>query len=978
MKDNQTGAHLLQASNKDHLYPFHAFQTTLIPGPTWHKRLGHCGDKVLQRLRQNNFISLSSNFSHNCVSCKLGKSHRLPFHDVFHSCTAPLEIIHSDVWQSPVISNLGFKYYVSFIDDFSRYTWVYPMRRKSEVYTHFCNFQTLVENLFDRKIKVFQSDGGGEFDNIIFNNHFLKSGILFRKSCPDTPAQNGVAERKHRHLLELTRTMLIEASIPPTFWVDALYTATYIVNRLPTPLLNNFTPFEKLFNKPPDFNFLRVFGCACFPNFIAKSSNKLSPRSTRCVFIGYAPGYKGYRCLEPISGRVYISRDVLFHETDFPFSTLVSRTTSPPVTITDLPLSWSPSSTRSPPAQYVFSLPSANTSGSLQSTPHHTSPLTPQAFLRSSSSSGDLIPDDLSPSSSSSSSSSIPNDLTPFDHAATKTSPPSSLSPSTDNTTTPSNNSPSSTLPSLSPPPVVNIHPMRTRAKDGIFKPKTIFNLSVFSPPDDPTCFSQAQKFPVWRAAMADEFNALIANKTWDLVPWDSTKNVVACKWVYKTKFNSDGSVERHKARLVAQGFKQQAGVDFTETFSPVVKPTTVRLVLSVVVARGWCIRQLDVKNAFLHGHLTEEVFMRQPPGFIHPSFPHHVCRLKKALYGLKQAPRAWFHRFSGFLLSQGFSQSKSDSSMFVFRTQTHVVYILLYVDDILITGSSVVLVRSIIQSLSTQFAMKDLGDIHFFLGLQTKRTSKGLFLSQHKYISDLLRRFHLHTVKPIRTPLPSRTTLSLTDGELLTDATEYRSMVGALQYLILTRPDITYAVHLVSQFMHAPRTTHLLAVKRIYRYLQGTMDYGLWLQSNRDISLIVAYSDADWAGCPDSSRSTTGYAIFLGPNLISWRSKKQPTVSKSSTEAEYRAIAYTVQDTLFIRSLMAEMGLHISSPVQLHCDNVSASYLAVNPIQHDRSKHIKIDYHFVRERVAHGDLVVKYVPTQLQLADIFTKNLSS
>ncbi|CAH9117808.1 unnamed protein product [Cuscuta europaea] len=291
---------------------------------------------------------------------------------------------------------------------------------------------------------------------------------------------------------------------------------------------------------------------------------------------------------------------------------------------------------------------------------------------------------------------------------------------------------------------------------------------------------------------------------------------------------------------------------------------------------------------------------------------------------------------------------------------------------------SSSSFVMSVIHTLSLQFAMKDLGDVHYFLGIQAKRTPNGLFLSQAKYISDLLHRFHLHTVKPVRIPLPSRTTLSLTDGELLSDATKYRSMVGALQYLIITRPDTTYVVHLVSQFMHAPRTTHLLAVKRISRYLQGTSAHGLWLKSDKNISVIMAYSDADWAGCPDISRSTTGYVVFLGSNLISWRSKKQPTVSKSSIEAEYRAIAYTVQDTLFIRSLLADMGIYISTPVQLHCDNVSASYLAVNPIQHDRSKHIKIDYHFVRERVAHGDLVVKYIPTQLQLADIFTKNLSS
>ncbi|CAH9134340.1 unnamed protein product [Cuscuta epithymum] len=257
-------------------------------------------------------------------------------------------------------------------------------------------------------------------------------------------------------------------------------------------------------------------------------------------------------------------------------------------------------------------------------------------------------------------------------------------------------------------------------------------------------------------------------------------------------------------------------------------------------------------------------------------------------------------------------------------------------------------------------------------------RFVKGLFLSQHKYVSDLLSRFHLHTHKSVRTPLATRTSLSPTDGELFADATEYRSMVGTLQYLTLTRPDITYVVHLVSQFMHAPRTTHLVAVKRISRYLQGTLDHGLWLRPTSRATCVLAYSDADWAGCPDTSRSTTGFAVFLGPNLVSWKSKKQPTVSKSSTEAEYRAVAYTVQDTLHIRSILFELGYPITAPVQLFCDNISASYLTANPVQHARSKHIQIDYHFVRERVAHGDLVVKYIPTQLQLADIFTKSLSS
>ncbi|CAH9079866.1 unnamed protein product [Cuscuta europaea] len=886
----------------------------------------------------------------------------------------PLQLIHSDVWRSPILSNLGFKYYVCFIDDFSRYTWLYPMRTKAEVFHHFKSFKSLVENLFNTQIKIFQSDGGGEFVNTNMQQFFDTHGIYFRKSCPDTPQQNGVAERKHRHLLEITRTMLLQASIPSQFWVDAIFTAAYIINRLPSPLLGNFSPYERLFQKSPDYAFMRLFGCSCFPNIYASSANKLSARSIHCVFIGYASGYKGYRCLEPKSGKVYVSRHVKFLETNFPFSSLSSSFSESSIS-SDFPQLTLPNTIRAhipPPmalSQHIAG-PLLHSRPLQQLTPTPPIPVTTAP--------------DTTPTSTSLTSPTL-------SYATQPETTPTTAPPSADTKTTsvmPSPNSIASSLPHVPSSPTshstsslgpqVNIHPMQIRAKSGIFKPKSIFTLNTVMSAPDPTCYSEAQKHLIWREGMADEFNALISNNTWELVPFAKSKNVVVSKWIYKTKFHSDGSIERHKARLVAQGFNQQAGVDFSETFSPVVKPTTVRIVLTLVISFGWVMCQLDVKNSFLHGHLTEEVYMRHPRGFVHPQFPHHVCRLRKAIYDLKQAPRAWFHRFSSFLRTHNFVCSKSDNSLFIFRQGKSVMYLLLYVDDIIITGNSPSLVSSFIACIASHFALKDLGDLHYFLGIQAVRTSTGLFLSQQKYVSDLLLRFHLHTLKSVRTPLATRTSLSLTDGELLSDATEYRSMVGALQYLTLTRPDITYAVHLVSQCMHAPRTTHMLAVKRIFRYLQGTIDHGLWLQQSVRPMCILAYSDADWAGCPDTSRSTTGFAVFLGPNLVSWKSKKQPTVSKSSTEAEYRAIAYTVQDTLHIRSVLFELGYAIREPVQLLCDNISASYLTTNPIQHARSKHIQINYHFVRERVADGDLVVKYVPTRLQLADIFTKSLSS
>ncbi|CAH9129275.1 unnamed protein product [Cuscuta epithymum] len=666
VKDKISGAVLLQAPSKGHLYPVSlsypsslALSSVSVPGVLWHRRLGHCGDSILHSLNKQKHISSSSSFSHDCISCRLGKSQRLPFSDASHSCFEPLQLIHSDVWQSPVLSNLRFKYYVCFIDDFSRFTRLYPMHRKDEVFTHFKNFKALVENLFTTRIKIFQSDGGGEFVNSNMQQFFNTHGIYFRKSCPDTPQQNGVAERKHKHLLELTRTMLLEASIPSTFWVDAILTAAYIINRLPTPLLFGVSPYAKLFHKAPDYSFFRVFGCSCFPNIYATSSNKLSPRSVHCVFIGYASGYKGYRCLEPKSGRVYISGHVRFIEDNFPFPTLSS-----------IPLESVGSDVSVPPSS-DFCLPNTASPASVLTMPRTTSQIPPPLTSPTNttlpnqgpatSSSTHLLPSRMStPPSPKTPSTHGHNDSPLAETEFQVSSPPGTAATSSPLTmvltnqsaSSPVSSSPLSTIPPVSHP---NCHPMQTRAKSGIFKPKTIFNLQTVVNQADPTCFSEAHKNLKWREAMAEEFNALITNNTWDLVPFDSTKNVVGSKWIYKTKFHSDGSIERHKARLVAQGFNQQAGIDFSETFSPVIKPTTVRIVLTLAVSFGWVMRKLDVKNAFLHGQLTEEVYMREPRGFVHPLYPDHVCRLRKAIYGFKQAPRAWFHRFSSFLLSHNF-----------------------------------------------------------------------------------------------------------------------------------------------------------------------------------------------------------------------------------------------------------------------------------------------------------------------------------
>ncbi|GJU65071.1 ribonuclease H-like domain-containing protein [Tanacetum coccineum] len=428
---------------------------------------------------------------------------------------------------------------------------------------------------------------------------------------------------------------------------------------------------------------------------------------------------------------------------------------------------------------------------------------------------------------------------------------------------------------------------MITRSQSGIVKP--IERLSLHTSSLSPILKSPfiALKDPNWCNAMYDEYNALVKHGTWIFVPRPSDVNLVRSMWLFKHKFYADGTLSRYKARLVANGSNQQHGVDFDETFSPVVKPTTIRTVLSLVVSRQWPIHQLDVKNAFLNSDLSETVYMHQPPDFIDSCYHNHVCLLQRSLYGLKQAPRAWFQRFAGYATRAGFSPSRCDSSLFIYTQGSQVAYLLIYVDDIILTASSLVLLQQIVDSLHKEFDMTDLGALNYFLGISAVRHPTGLFLSQKKYARQLLERAHMVNCNPSRTPIDTDSKLGL-DG------------------------------------------------------VPGTLELGLQLYASATTSL-VGYTDADWA-----------------------------------VLAEYQGVANVVAKTAWIRNLLCELHSPLLTATLVYCDNVSAVYMSANPVQHQRTKHIEIDIHFVRDMVKAGHVRVLHVPSRFQYADIFTKGLPS
>ncbi|KAF3962411.1 hypothetical protein CMV_013067 [Castanea mollissima] len=375
---------------------------------------------------------------------------------------------------------------------------------------------------------------------------------------------------------------------------------------------------------------------------------------------------------------------------------------------------------------------------------------------------------------------------------------------------------------------------------------------------------------------------------------------------------------------------------------------------------------------SFLYGDLSEEVYMQPPPGLSIDS--NKVCRLRRALYGLKQAPQAWFAKFSSTIFRLGYTASPYDVALFLRRTDKGTILLLLYVDDMIITGDDLSGIQELKDFLSQQFEMKDLGHLSYFLGLEITRSSYGLNITQAKYASDLLSRAGLTDSKTVDTLVELNAHLTASGRKPLSNPSLYRQLVGSLVYLTVTRLDISYAVHQVSQYLSAPRLTHYAAVLRILRYLKGTLFHGLFYSAQSPL-VLRAFSDADWAEDPTDRRSTTGYCFLLGSSLISWRSKKQTFVARSSTEAEYRALADTTSELLWLRWLLTDLGVSTSSATLLYCDNQSAIHIAHNDVFHERTKHIEIDFHFIRYHLVHDALKLFSVSSKDQLADIFTKS---
>jgi hypothetical protein len=866
----------------------------------------------------------------NCDVCQRAKQRRDKFFVSENKTFGIFDLIHCDLWGPyRTVSSCGASYFLTIVDDFSRAVWIYLLVDKTEVSSMLKRFFAMVERQFARKVKIFRSDNGTEFTCL--KSYFFDQGIIFQTSCTGTPQQNGRVERKHQHILNVARALRFQGSLPIKFWGECVLTAGYLINRTPSLILDGKTPYRVLHGVEPSYKHLRVLGSLCYAH--EKTGDKMASRSRRCIFVGYPYGKKGWRLYDLERQDFFVSRDVVFSEDVFPFA----QTTDGPST-TDMALT----------------------------TSDEAHDLIPKDMLELDHSSSEPLPT-IAPSTSPPL---AEEEVNLLGRGHRQRYPSVRLHEYVTNTIqlSPSRSPLDPLHPSGTP------YPLAHYVNCDKFSMRHRHFLAVITAAREPVSYSEAVRNKGWRDAMQREISALENNETWVVQSLPAGKKALGCKWVYKIKYNSDGTIKRLKARLVILGNHQTEGLDYTETFAPVAKMVTVRVFLVVAAAKNWAVHQMDVHNAFLHGDLQEEVYMKFPPGF-RVGTTGAVCKLRKSLYGLKQAPRCWFAKLSTALTSYGFQQSYSDYSLFTYLQGEVQLSVLVYVDDLIIAGNRPGDIQTFKDYLSACFHMKDLGCLKYFLGIEVARNPAGFVLCQRKYALDIISEAGLLGARPTTVPLEQNHRLALSTSTALADPEQYRRLVGRLIYLCFTRPELSYSVHILSQFMQCPREAHWEAALRVVRYLKGNPGQGVFLSSESDLRLH-GWCDADWAGCPLTRRSLTGWIVFLGNSPVSWKTKKQHIVSRSSAEAEYRSMAMTTCELTWLKALLESLGVSHPTPMSLHCDSQSALHMSQNPVFHERTKHIEVDCHFIRDAIVAGSITTKFVTSSLQLADIFTKAL--
>ncbi len=898
----------------------------------WHQRLAHIQPSSITGMAKSNAVwglEINNSQELTCTGCVLGKGHRQLIPKKSHSrSTKLLELVHSDVNGPLEVPSLGgSRYFVTFIDDYSRWISLYTMKAKSETFDCFKRCHAMAErhtgskiesfNIIRRtrktaeKLKTLRTDNGGEYLSNDFRSYLQEHGIQHQLTIAYTPQQNGVAERMNRTLVDCVRSLLHTAQLEKKFWAEALSTVVYVRNRvISRSLPKNITPYHLWMRKAPDLSHLRVFGSKCWYVLPKKKVKKLDARSKEGLMMGYSSQSKGYKILDLESSTLIVSRDVTFDE---------SSVDSPTTEISDK--DGNASNVAIPGGDVK-----AEVADNVDLNPEHR--VEPVQDTLDNNESGDGSDSDGE-----------------FEDAQETPDPP--LRRST-----------------------------RNRKPVGEWWKSGNASSHVFVVQDVPTSYKNAttpDNISFWQPGIDREHDCLHRNGTWELIDYSHGMKVLPCKYVFKVKEN------KPKVRLVALGCRQMHGIDYNETFAPVVTITTIRTILAVTAHQDLELQQMDVVTAFLNGDLEEDIYMAVPEGLKTNATSNKVCKLLKSLYGLKQSPRQWYFKMHKFLIKIGFTSSSNDPCLYIRHLSSGIVLTALYVDDLLIAGSSSTEVQSIKDKLSHGFEMKNMGEAKVILGIEISRdrSTRRLFINQSDYTQNVLERFGMSNSKPVVTPMDRSYHDVTPENAKSADDVPYRQTIGSLMYLMITtRPDISYAIGKLSQHNQNPRHHDWIAVKRVLRYISGTRHFGILYDGSKSLA-IDGFSDADWGGCKVSRKSTSGAIFLVAGGAVSRRSKKQTCVATSTCEAEYIASCLAAKESIWLARLLADLQNH-EKPGKVHIkvDNEGTIDTANNTSINQRNKHIDLQYHFVRDSVQSNLIQLDYCESSKQLADSFTKPL--
>ena len=923
-----------------------------------------------------------------CTSCIKGKMTRASFPPSQN--TRPdrmLACVSTDLWgKGQVETPSGKRYMMTFTDHWSRWLWVVFLRHKSDAFAAFKEWLAMVERETGEKLATLRADNGGEYLSNEFQAYCKTNGIRLETTSARTPEQNGVAERQNRSVFERVRVVLIESGLPIYLWAEAACYVVYTKNRNASATLGGLSPFQVRFGRPPDASFLHRFGCRAFVYNDHPARQKLDPRAHEGVFVGYAPTQKAYRIYFPTTRRLVTSIHVKFNddingmspvstegethydslfELDDDDSSRKSDIPTPNIPHTPVhnhpPPDPDQPALDTPPAPRPRGRPkgSKNKKGG-EATRRSTRILAQQAAAAP----GAPVEAELVP--------------------APAVEDPVVLGPG--------GGAPHPAQVEDAPDEGDSLGSELTDLSDDSDS-SLLLDHSFVITGDEPKTYKEAMASPdahEWEAAMRRELESIASLDSFKLTELPQGRKSIGTKWVFLVKRDPDGNILRYKARLVAQGFTQQPGIDFKETFAPVAKPESIRAICAFIAQCGGVAQVVDVDSAFLNSEIPEdqEAYVKQPPGFAQRGQETLVWHLRKALYGLKQSGHLWYQKLKSILVELGFKICRSDPCVFYRFHAEDFSFVTSHVDDLGLFCSRQRAVDALKIEIARHVPIKDLGDISVLLGVKVTRdlSAKTISFSHAHKIRAALEEFGFKDVKPASSPMVLGQRLTKAQAPTSQEDIEFMrgvpfmSAVGTLMHIAIhTRPDIAKAVQSVAQFMANPGKAHWNAVKRIFQYLKATQEYVLTVGGDGPVAPI-AYCNADWGNDPDSPRSTSGYGIFMGCGVISWSAKKQTVISLSTGEAEYYAGVHCGREVIWLRQLLVELRLLPSPrppPTVLRIDSTSAIRMINNPDEvSNRTKHVNVAYHWIRESVRKREMETEFVPGEDNIADIFTKPL--